>query len=241
MGLLKSVDNMAGVDLYEYRDTLYYNKYDYRLRIAIPGLRYTYWCKTPEELEDKLNNPKHSYYKVRKEDIHAVTENLIPLKEIITIVKERKKDSNYTCRLEGNTLAIFSTDLTVLETLKKRVGERFALDCTLAQTSGYSGVKYFVNEPKHKYRVYLRSKRVDENFHLELRSMFKTQKKLYPSNALKFWFNSDSKSRGAWHFRWTSAAHFIDYDDESTLSYLAIMHGDILGKKYKLEKRPEES
>jgi len=241
MGLLKSVDNVQGINYYEYRDTLYYNKYEYRLRISIPGIRYTYWCKKPEELDEKLNTPMKSYYKVRKEDVQTVTENLIPLKEVIAIVNERKKDSNYSCRLESNTLAIFSTDLAVLEAFKKRIGEKFALDCTLAQTNGYSGIKYFVNEPKHKYRVYLRSRRVDDSFQAELRDMLKLQKKLNPSNALKFWCNADKNNHHHWWFRWTSAAHFIDYDDESTLSYLALMHGNILGKKYKLEKRPEET
>jgi hypothetical protein len=51
--------------------------------------------------------------------------------------------------------------------------------------------------------------------------------------------SKDSKRYGLWTFRYTSAAHFIDYDDESTLSYLALMHGEVLGKKYKLEKRPD--
>ena len=32
---------------------------------------------------------------------------------------------------------------------------------------------------------------------------------------------------------------FIDYDDESTISYLALIYGDMLGKRYKLEQRPE--
>ena len=43
----------------------------------------------------------------------------------------------------------------------------------------------------------------------------------------------------SWKYRYTNANHFIEYDDESTLSYLALMHGEILGKRYKLEKRPE--
>ena len=97
----------------------------------------------------------------------------------------------------------------------------------------------FVDEPKHKFRVYLKSKRVEDGFLEELKSTMERQKQLYPSNALRSWMSRDNKRWGIWHFRWTSAAHFIDYDDESTLSYLALMYGDILGKKYKLEKRPD--
>jgi hypothetical protein len=45
--------------------------------------------------------------------------------------------------------------------------------------------------------------------------------------------------RYAWKQRYSSASYFIDYDDESTLSYLALLYGEMLGKKYKLEKRAD--
>ena len=37
----------------------------------------------------------------------------------------------------------------------------------------------------------------------------------------------------------SSAMHYIDYDDEATLSYLSLMHDGVFGKRYKLEKRPD--
>lgn len=239
MGLLKSVDNVPGVDLYEYRDSLYYNKYEYRLRLIIPGVRYTYWCSTPEDLDEALLGKFVSYRNVKKNDLKNVTENLPALKEVIKIYAQKKKDKTYSLRLEGNTLAIFTNDLAVIDSMKNRIGLSYAIDCTHAQTIGYSGTKYFANEPKYKYRVYLKSKRVEDNFHIELREMFKRQPSLHPSSALRRWMYSDGTRHGNWYFRWSSAAHFIDYDDESTLSYLALMYGEVLGKKYKLEKRPD--
>ena len=238
MALLKSA-NIPGIDLIEYRDTLYYNQYDYRLRFFIPGSRYTYWCKKPEDLDVKLAGKSRGYASIRKEDIQKVTENLTALKEIVKLTKERKEKKEFSMRLEYDTLAIFANDLSILETIKNRLGQQYVQDCTLAETAGFSGVKYFVEEPKHKYRVYLKSRRVEDNFHIELRDLLARQKSLYPSNALRRWYNNDGRRYGIWYFRWTSSAHFIDYDEESTLSYLAIMYGDMLGKKYKLEKRPD--
>ena len=129
--------------------------------------------------------------------------------------------------------------MSVLQGLESIIGSQYSYDYTQVQTSQYAGVKHFVGEPKHKYRVYLRSKRVEDNFHIELKSTLDRQNKLYPSNALKDWLKHDPKRWGIWSFRYLSSAHFIDYDDESTLSYLALMHGEVLGKKYKLEKRPD--
>lgn len=239
MGLLKSANNEPGVDLYEYRDNLYYNKYEYRIRIEIPGSRYTYWCKKPEDLDKKLISKTNGWSGIRKEDVPIVTAHLPQLKELISIATERKASGKYTIRMESNTVAVFSSDLTILQDIEKRIGLGYTIDYTKAQTGSFTGTKYFVNDPKHKYRVYLKTKRVENNFHTEFADMIAKNKSLYPSPALRRWLGPDSKRRGMWYLKFSSSSYFIDYDDESTLSYLALMHGEILGKKYKLEKRPD--
>ncbi len=239
MALLKSVDNVPGIQYYEYRDNTFYNKYEYRMRVKIPCVNYSWYCKSPKDLDDKLNGKHNSYGNVRKEDIQTVQDNLVALKAIITLQKSRRETKDLGMRIEGKTVAFFSNDLNALKNLENDIGTQYEYDYTQVQTSQYAGVKFFVNEPKHKYRVYLKSKRVDDNFHVELRETIKRQPSLHPSPALRRWMNNDGKRYGIWYFRWSSSAHFIDYDDESTLSYLALMHGEMIGKKYKLEKRPD--
>lgn len=239
MGLLKSVDNVPGIDFYEYRDELFYGKYEFRMRVDIPHVRYTWWCKTPEELDLKLGGKSKKYGTVRKEDVKSVTAHLPALKKIIEIQAERKKNKKIGIRIEANTVAIFGESLDDLKNIEQQLGSQYIYNYTQVQTAPYAGTKYFVKDPTHKFRVYLKTKRVDDNFHNELRDTMSRQKSLFPSPALRLWMNRDGKRYGIWYFRWTSSAHFIDYDDESTLSYLALMHGDVLGKKYKLEKRPD--
>lgn len=234
MGLLKSINDVPGIDYYEYRDGQYYNKYDYRLRIKIPCVRYAYWCKKPEDLDDKLQGKAGKYYNVRKDDKQTVTDHLPALKAVVELQNTRKK-KNLGLRVEGSTVAVFGNDLAELQIISDTFGAAYSPDYTQVQTSEYAGIKYFVAEPKHKYRVYLKSKRVEDKFPGELEELIKRVSGLYPSPALQYWI----KSKSHWHWKWASASHFIDYDDESTLSYLALMHGDMLGKKYKLEKRPE--
>ena len=45
MGLLKSVKDVPGIDFYEYRDSDYYNKYEYRARFNLVGVRYTWYVE----------------------------------------------------------------------------------------------------------------------------------------------------------------------------------------------------
>lgn len=235
MGLLKSTNGVSGIDFYEYRENAYYNKYDYRLRINVPCIRYTWYCKSTEDLEKRIRGEKVGWSRIRTDDLPIVIEHAEALKTIITLQHSRKQTKNLGLRVEGNTVAFFSNDLQVLKDIETLMGTQYTGDYTMVQTSQYSGVKEFVNQPKHKYRVYLRSKLVEEKIVNDLRDMFKRTPNLYPSPALKSWLNKNH----SWYHRWVTASHFIDYDDESTISYLALMHGEVLGKKYKLEKRPE--
>ena len=87
----------------------------------------------------------------------------------------------------------------------------------------------------------MKSKRVEGSFAVDLHETFKKNKQLYPSPALVQWAKGSAThgNQHSWKYRYSNASHFIDYDDESVLSYLALLYGDMLGKRYKLEKRPE--
>lgn len=240
MALLKSVTNIPGIDYYEYKDSLYYNKYNYRLKMKIEGVRFTYWCNTIDDLLDKINKKnKRTFLSLKPEDLNKITDNLEALKEFIDIRSEQKLLKSCTIRLESNTISMFSNDLEHLKKIEQRIGQKYKLDYTEVKTFGFSGVKYFANEPTHKYRIYLKSKRIDEKIHDDLADTIEKQTKIYPSRALNRWLRREEKNRGNWAYLWTSAAHFLEFDEESTNSYLSLIHGDILGKKYKLEKRPD--
>jgi hypothetical protein len=238
MALLKSIDNVPGIDYYDYRDQDYYGKYVYRVRVKLPCVRYTWSVKTPEELDDKLKSKKNTYGSVRKHDRIAFTDNLPALKEFVTYRNKLKESKLGMIRIESDTVAIFSNDLALLKEIEQ-IDPSLSYDYTECQKSDYAGIKQFVNEPKHKFRIYLKSKRISDTFPTELRELLERMTTLHPSNSLDIWLKDAHQSRGHWKYRYSSPSHFIDYDDESTLSYLMLLHGGIFGKRYKLEKRPD--
>ena len=237
MGLLKSVDDVPGIDYYDYRDMDYFDKFKYRARIVLPGVRLTYWTKNLDEWKEKVRTGRtwgRTYTKQEKEIMLAKADKM---EKFLDLKKAIKKDKNGSIRIEGDTAAIFSNDLQFLQDLKSWAEN---IDFTESICSQYKGTKYFVNNPAHKYRVYFKSKRVDTHVHGELHRLLSQSKSLIPSKAFEKWL-FELYGQKKWKNRYLSSAYFIEYDDESTLSYLALMHGDILGKKYKLEKRPEDS
>jgi hypothetical protein len=235
MALLKSA-NIPGIDFYEYRDSLYYNKFRYRMKVTIPHIKYVWWCKESADLDDRIQGKGNRYGNVKPKDLPTVVENLDALKTIIDL--RNVSDKKIISRIEGNFISFFSDKYDDLKNIQTLLGTSYQCVFTEAQTSVFAGVKLFANEPKHKYRVYLKSKRVDDTIQTKFRELFARQPLLFPSEAFKRWLQPNKTSYMNWLHRFTSASYFIDYDDESTLTYLALMHGELLGKKYKLEKSP---
>lgn len=241
MGLLKSVDSVPGIDFYEYRDDDYYGKYQYRARFKLSCVRYTWTCKDPEELEKRIKL-KGGYFSIPAKDRAEILQMKQVLKDFITFRNNIKKSKKGTIRVEYGSVSVFSNDLTELHNIKT-LFPTLVIDYTEVQKAQYAGIKHFVNEPKHKFRVYLKSKRVSETFAKDLYDLIKRTKTIHPSAALETWLIEASDKDNlvgwrTWSVGFSSSSYFMDYDDESTLSYLALMHDGMLGKRYKLEKRP---
>ena len=244
MGLLKSVKDVLGIDFYEYRDSDYYNKYEYRARFNLVGVRYTWYIKSNiQELIDRLDAPAVglSYNRIsyERDDVRA---NISKLEKFIHWRNDVKKKKTSSIRIESNTVAVFSNDLSELHDIVNHI-PGIEIDYTHVQKSAFIGVKHFVRSPKYKFRVYLKSKRVEGPFAVDLHEMFKKNTQIHPSPALKHWANGSALpgTQHSWRYRYSNASHFMDYDNESVLSYLALLYGDMLGKRYKLEKRPDPS
>ena len=239
MGLLKSTYNVPGIDFYDYRDSDYYGKYKYRVRFSLEGVRYAMYEKNFDGLM-KRYNILTGWKKIRDADRPVVTENLEALQKFIDFRNMLKENNTGLVRIECSKIAIFSNDLALLKT-SESIKDGISYDYTEVQTNNFVGIKSFVNDPRHKYRVYLKSKMIKNSFITQLDELLNRYKELHPSPSLKYWiqgYNNNAPS-WSWRYRFTNPNHFIDYDDESTLSYLALMHGEYLGKLYKLEKRPE--
>lgn len=235
MGLLRSVENNPDIDYQEYRDQLYYGKYFYRVRFHLEGARYTWYAKTPEQLEKELN--RKSPYR-RGEAIKSAIENIEVLNKYVDWRNIHKTAKSVSIRIENNVVSIFANDLPTLKTIEA-IDPSLDYTYTEAKVSVFSGTKYFINKPEYQYRIYLRSRRVEQSYIDNMISMLSNSKSLYPSKSLSKWLEEANMGQQVWKYNFSSSSHYIDYNDESMITYLSLMIGDMFGKKYKLEKRPE--
>lgn len=232
MALLKSA-NVPGLDYHEYRDGLFYNKYEYRVRFRLEGIQLLWRVNSPESLARLMDIDIHNWNK--PEHKQKLQDNRDILMNFIIWKKENcGRNKHCSVRTEGRRVSVFSNDLALIKTIEA-INPGLKYDYTKAIVSQYSGVKLFSREPKYKYRVYLKSTRISEQLRTELRDFFDKNKNLSCSNSFKKWFKKSSM----WRQHWLSATYSIDYNDESTISYLMLMYSDIIGKKFKLEKVPD--
>lgn len=218
-----------GIEFIDTRTSLFYSKYRYRARIYIEGITATWWAKDETDLDSIIKRRRWK----------NVDKNLI-LNYLKWTEALPPKNKTYTIRLEGDVGAIFSNDLDFLKTLETIGAE---VDYTEVDESVPVGVKYFVKEPKHKYRFYLKSKRVKDTFAKDLKAFIKryenTGTVFEPSPALRVWLRREGQSTYSWMHHYCSSSYFIDYDDESSLTLFVLLFDGMISKKYKLEKRPE--
>lgn len=226
----KRSDDIEYIDL---RPSLYYSKYRYRARVYLTGITSIWFCNSVDEVETKVK--KSSRFK------GADTAKLKDF-YIWHSINSKTKPKQCTIRLEGNVGAIFSNDLNFLKDLEK-IGAK--IDYTEVDESIPSGVKYFVKEPKYKYRFYLKSKRVSDDFPEKLKEFVDTYKDtntvIIPSQGLRTWYLSDNNPSRyiSWRRRYCSSSYFIDCNEESTITLFMLMFDSMVSRRYKLEKRPE--
>jgi hypothetical protein len=224
-----------GIDFIDQRSSLYYNKFKYRARFYCKGITLAWFNYTEEEIIDKIEKFKNRF----------VGANSKHIMEFYNWKLETKKNKTATVRIEGEIASVFSNDLDLLKTLEN-IG--CPVDYTEVDDTIIAGIKYFVREPKYKFRIYLKSKRVNEHFRDKLQNFIKryenTDTVIVPSGSLENWLKDDNNYvRGSWSYNWskcyTSSNYFMDYNDESTITLFSLMFSGMISKTYKLEKRPD--
>jgi hypothetical protein len=217
------------------RETLYYGKYRYRARLKLFGLNRTYQAKSIIDVLERIR--KYGRDKDNTIDVDSIDRFINWRNKHAS--SDNKSEKQAMIRIESMTAGVFSNDLELLQTLEFIAGAD-CVDYTEVDTSVPTGIKYFVKKPQYNYRLYLKSKRVNEKFVSELSRFIDRYKDtdtvIVPSEALANWLKGNVKH---WLYRYCSGHYYIEYNDESTHSLMGLMFGDMISRRFKLEKRPD--
>jgi hypothetical protein len=98
------------------------------------------------------------------------------------------------------------------------------------------GTMYFKRKPKYTHRIYLKSKKVADEFKESLSKFLDQYEEVEASGALKRWLKGIDVNR--WSQNWIGNGYFIDFNGEQYYTLmLMFFDGKYLGKFYELHQR----
>jgi hypothetical protein len=223
----------------EIKSKLYFNKFQYKAVCNIQGAAYTYY--TPnlatfvarmEKLKDaKFNNR----YGVRTiDDSWKVYWEEVNVDQISQFLNWRNTIDKDKCmiRIQGDMVSFFSNNLNLLETLKSIDNNlRFFESKVLAPNT-----IYFKKQPKFKFRTFFKGKRCPEEFLPNILEFSERYVDLNLSQGLKRLANDRKNTISK--FLYLHSSYFVEYDDESMITIMHMLFPGMVGKTYKLDKRP---
>lgn len=219
----------------ESRTSLYYNKFKYKCSFYLWGSHklLIYYKNFDNFLLACKNYKGNSFRKYSKTELKLLVENNSSnLKLLLDIYKERK-ENDCILRCENGNVTIFSNELSYLKSIHDILKINDFNFYEVEKTT--NGIKTFAREPKHNYRLYLRTCKITSKQKIELLETIVKNKDLYPSSALKQWLIQPNYIN--WYGTYLTSNYFIDYDNESTLSLFGIFHGYLISKTFKLEQK----
>jgi hypothetical protein len=228
MTIIKKVDNHELLTHIEYRETLLYNKFKYRITLSLDRERtsnkgITFWSLvywrdvSPSRLNDYERSVLIEYLNCQGY-LNTLTSN------------------DYRARREGGKLSLAFNNQEALIKIKEFFptivsAGNFTVTLVIADNNG--DIKYMKKEPNHKFRMYTKQSllRIDHNRISALKNvLFENADEFKFSPVFQFFINNGySFSRG-----------YIDFDEESWATMFLMAYDDIFSNYYRLEKIPPE-
>lgn len=224
----------------ESRQRLYYNRFQYRLVFTLPGAPATDYRRDLDQYKQHLailiaqtDKDTRLGERIASIDIDMIEKFLDLRRKYFTSATQLKNDVAIFTEW-SDTVRIYCNDLNVIsEVVDLNFGKYQLTKVDLMEAQ--PDVKLFRRKPKHQYRIYLKEKEVDVQWKTDFLKFLDNQSGLYPCPALKE-FLGGRAYLGYWG-RYTSASHFIEYDDDG-LRMLLLLFVDqkYIGRRFILQQ-----
>jgi hypothetical protein len=212
------------------RKSLYFNKFSYRVQLKLEGLYYTYQLDNINdfrELVEKLAREYDRYYYRRQINMNSINYELIG--KYLDFVSKYKRNKNMvTVRHEGSSVCIYANELEIISEVLD-----FSPDSEVIQVVPMpAGVIQFKKDPPAAYRIYCKSSTHPGSIRQELSDYLERTPDMVPNSVLK---RKLEETRPNVYFNQHT---YFDYNDDRNILMMHLSFPGLLGKSYKLEKKP---
>ena len=212
------------------RSDLFYGRFAYRVTFRLTMAGRTAYCYSSDQLKHHMTEVRQWYRStVDSKQIQAEIDSIdwdqmnafFKFKRTYAPRASKKKDNKVMITVGRHQGAAYITDLKLVrkfEDLGIQITEVVECDASLPRE-----IRFFKKPPKHKYRIYFKSKKTADPFKANMLDFLDTYKGIvFPSYAFVEWLKNTNKPRW-WHTEYLQASHFIEYDDEGHQTILLLM------------------
>lgn len=214
------------------RPNLFYNKFCYKIDIHdIPMVHQLNKCTDIIEYLEEVD-ARYSEWETTKDrypngwyrnPISTADVDVPRIEQLIRLMQKYNDKSQVMYRKEYRTVIVYANELTIIKKFAKLTPRN------ITYISLSPEVMFFKRTPPAKYRAYVTNNQMPADF----KENFMEYLKRTPDVKISSSFHSYFIRR--WSRLWDR--YYIDYDDEKNLMMMMLMFPNMIGKKYKLEKK----
>jgi hypothetical protein len=223
----------------ESRQNLYFGKYKYRCSLTIEGIQYFKRTKDTHNLNETIEELSQSGWSRWRKPFYR--EFTINIKHFIEwrIANEWRVEE-FKLVIGEDTVNVYANDVAVANSIycqfeNTDISETMKLSYATIRPDYDEQVIYRVN-PRHKYRVYLRSRKYTLEEREELRN-FLSQNSVKLSDSLAHWLTNSPSFSWNKNTYWAWDHLCFDYDEEYIVTLLALKFDGVIRKICRIEKK----
>lgn len=229
-------------DLDKKRLTLYFDQYVYKVSLTILDIQIFRGVRTLEEYHlsckrffiDEIDPSQNRFYLVAKRTSY-----------LTKFAKWRiaSDQSAYMVRYHHNRVDIYFNDLTVIQNMLDIYNEDEIANIHInyqyaSRMNGYERGVVYQRNPKHKYRIYIKSRIYTGAERIEILQYLQS-KNIKISSAFSNWLTYDRLSRygGPMYGNWAFSNYSFDFNDDTLITSICLRFTNFVGKVCEIQKK----
>lgn len=235
------------------RLNLYYDKYSYRASLELKGIHYFRLINTVERMNAHLDtkiftsiadlHPSTGITSTIKSVLDKMGDDLRKNIELFVLWRQqvKKLGDEFKLRIQFNRIDVYSNSLSIIDSLVSKLKAQVTCVTPLA---AYDRAVIYHKNPKHNVRVYFNNKSLDGDSVAKFKNLlssyeFKCSYSLKRSlnRELPTWAYMPMHQYAGQDKLFLHSEHYVDFDDESLITILALHNAEVVRKVCRIEKK----
>ena len=225
------------------RLTLYFDQYTYKVSLYIDDIQAFRGVKNPDEYYLRCQHCFIDLIDSTQVRQYYIVTNRTPYLTKFVEWRISSDQSAYMVRYHHNRVDLYFNDLSMIQNMldvyTEDEIETIQINYQYAtKMSGYEKGVVYQQNPKYKYRIYIKSRLYTGVERAEIRQYLQS-KNIKISSAFNNWLTYDRLSRygGPMYGNWAFSNYSFDFNDDTLITSLCLRFTNFVGKVCEIQKK----